>query len=108
MKEYVSLRLVSGQEVIGEVESLVDYITLLNAVEITQAYDERGYNLLKFTPFMTWVEDEVFTFNPKHVIMVCTPTEKLVNYYKQYMDTLKESELEDVFNRYKQRSTKKH
>lgn len=109
MQEYVSLKLVSGQEIIGAVDSSSDEsFNLTEPVEIVHDYNEQGYSIVKFIPFMTWVDDELFTFNRKHVIIGCNPTKKLIDYYNQYVKTLKESEFDNVIDGYDYPSTKKH
>jgi hypothetical protein len=105
MTDYLSIKLVSGEELIGELESKEDYINLLNPVQILQDYTSDGYSIVKFIPYMTWVENELFTFNHKYVIVACNPNEKLIKYYKQYMDSLKESETDNDFNYYGQSNT---
>ena len=109
MEEYVSLKLITGQELIGLVDSSCEEsISIVNPVEIVHDFDESGYSLVKFVSFMTWVENELFTFNHKHVIMSCNPTKKLIDYYNQYVKSLKESENADVFSGYDFPSTSKH
>jgi len=96
MTEYLSIKLVSGEQLMGELEEPNDeFINLINPVEISQGYTIEGYSLIKLAPFMTWTENELFTFNKKYIIVTSVPNEKLITYYKQYMDSLNESELND-------------
>lgn len=108
MTEYLSVKLISGQELVGEVDSKTDYLNLTNPVEIQHDYDSSGYSIVKFVPFMTWVENELFTFDYKHVIVIGTPNEKLIKYYKQYMDSFKESESKNDFSNYEHYSDTRH
>ena len=98
MTEYLSIKLVSGEQLMGEVESNPDYINLINPVEVSQSYTREGYSLIKLVPYMIWAENELFTFNSKYVIVTSVPNEKLIKYYKQYLDSLKESELNDEYD----------
>lgn len=109
MQEYISLKLVTGQEIIGTVDSSCDEaFNLMEPVEIVHDYNEQGYSIVKFVPYMTWVDDELFTFNRKHVIISCNPNKKLIGYYDQYVKSLKESEFDNVIDGYGYPSTSKH
>jgi hypothetical protein len=105
MTNYLSIKLVSGEQLMGEVESNDEYINLINPVEVIQSYTMEGYSVIKLVPFMTWTENELFTFNSKYVIVASNPNEKLIKYYKQYMDSLKESETDNDFNYHRQSNT---
>jgi len=97
MTKYLSIKLVSGEQLMGELESDDEYINLINSVEVIQSYTMEVYSIIKLVPFMTWTENELFTFNRKYVIVTSVPTEKLIKYYKQYLDSLTESELNDEY-----------
>lgn len=91
-KKYISFKLTSGQELVGEVDSKEDYLNVVNPVELLHDYDSQGFSIVKLVPFLTWVENELFTFAYSHVIVTGEPNEKLIKYYEQYIKSLKESE----------------
>ena len=81
-----------------------DFINVEEPIKISPGHDDEGNYGLRLTTFMPFVEDTLFTFKRKDVILYCKPTENLIEYYKDYIDKrnrvyqqLKEEEEQEAF-----------
>jgi len=73
MEHYVTMKLVTGEELIGEVTTQNDYsITLMNplmvSTKLLSTDDGRVYERQTATPYCSYAEDSTFTFDLKHVM----------------------------------------
>ena len=80
----------TGEEIVGTTESDHDddLINLDEPIRIVPGLDDEGNYGLRLTTFMPFVEDTLFTFKRKDVILYCKPTENLIEYYKDYIAIL--------------------
>lgn len=72
-EHYVTMKLITGEELIGEVTTQNDYsITLMNpllvATKLLSADDGRIYEKQTASPYCSYAEDNVFTFELKHIL----------------------------------------
>ena len=71
------VRLVSGEELIGEWNEKTNTITS-PVVMVPVAKDQLG-----FQPWIPYSEDEAMTFKDQHIVVVLTPDTKLQNEYNR-------------------------
>jgi len=85
--KYICLKLITGEEIIGKTESEHndEYINIENPVTITHATDAHGNHGISFFAFMSYCENNIFTFRLKDVILYLVPTDSMTSYYKDYM-----------------------
>lgn len=78
------LRLVTGEEIMGEVTSdSGSAISIKSPVRIIVVPSKTDPNnpQVAFAPFMQWSDDKVLTLNKNHVITTVTPIAEFVNQY---------------------------
>ena len=71
------VRIVSGEELIGEWNEKTNTITS-PVVMVPVAKDQLG-----FQPWIPYSEDEAMTFKEQHIVIVVTPDTKLQNEYSR-------------------------
>jgi hypothetical protein len=108
MERYICLKLITGEVVMGIVESINDdYFNLEEPVNLSYDFDKNGNFGLKFIPFMSFCDQNVFTFNRKHVIMDLEPKEETIEFYNEFqlvrdidddMDDTGVVDLSELFN----------
>lgn len=82
----VCVKLITGLELVGELEGFVDddYLNLVDPLAINQGFDPDGTMTLMFFPFMPYSQEKLFTFNRKDVMVYCIPNEQLASQYLDY------------------------
>jgi hypothetical protein len=94
--KYICLKLVTGETVMGVVESVNDdYFNIEEPVNISYDYDEDGNFGLKFVPYMSWCDKTLFTFNRRFVIMDAEPKTETIEFYKEFQLVRYEDEDDD-------------
>lgn len=86
--KHICIKLVTGEELIGTTESdleSTDPVNLDNPFRLTSGFDEIGNYGIKIAAFMSYCDDTLFTFNPKHIILYSYPTPELVSYYEEIL-----------------------
>lgn len=82
----VCLKLVSGEELIGMIEGDHDeYFNLVEPVKINPGYDTEGNFGLRLFSFMSYCEENLFTFTKKDVMLYSSPTKEMIKYYEDYL-----------------------
>jgi len=84
--EYRCLKLMTGETLIGVLESedTDEYINISSPIQIEYGYDQKGNFGLKFLPFMSYCDTDLFTFKRSHVILILKPTKNTIDYYITY------------------------
>lgn len=106
MEHYVTIKLVTGEELIAEVTNQNDYsITVMNpfivSTKIGASADGRMIEQQTATPYCSYAEDPMFTFDLKHVIFVKPLKNKVVSPYLDMVHKLNMKEMmEDDVNDY--------
>jgi hypothetical protein len=104
--KYICLKISTGEELVGTTESEHndEVINIEDPIRIVPGHDDEGNYGLRLTTFMPFVEDSLFTFKRKDVILYNKPTENLIEYYKDYIDKrnkayqqLKDEEEQEAF-----------
>lgn len=78
------LRLVTGEEIMGEITNETDTkVTLKNPVRVIVVPNKADPNnpSVGFAPFMQWSDDKELTLNLNHVITTVSPITEFVNQY---------------------------
>ena len=85
--EYIMLKLISGDEIVGLTEGLDPNDKEYNIYDphtITWSYDREGNYGMTIFPFFWAGEDRLFTFKAKDVIIATIPNKSLRDYYDQF------------------------
>ena len=81
------LKLITGEEVLGEVVNKdPSFVALKNVVGIAVVRGQDGQPSIGFSPFPLHAEPKTgnkFTFSKKHVVYNYVPAEDFINNYKQ-------------------------
>ena len=82
----ICLKLVSGEELIGMVDSeSEDHFNITDPVKISPGYDTEGNFGIRLFSFMSYCEENLFTFTKKDVMMYSSPTKEMMKYYQDYL-----------------------
>jgi len=94
--KYICLKLVTGESIMGLVESINDhYFNIEEPVNISFDFDKDGNFGLKFVSYMSWCNKTVFTFNRKFVIMDVEPKPETIEFYKEFQTIENDDEMDD-------------
>ena len=106
MEHYVTIKLVTGEELIAEVTNQNDYsITVMNpfivSTRIGASADGRMIEQQTATPYCSYAEDPMFTFDLKHVIFVKPLKQRVISPYLDMVHKLNMKEMmQDEINEY--------
>ena len=106
MEHYVTIKLVTGEELIAEVTNQNDYsITVMNpfivSTRIGASADGRMIEQQTATPYCSYAEDPMFTFDLKHIIFVKTLKQRVISPYLDMVHKLNMKEMmQDEINEY--------
>jgi hypothetical protein len=95
--KYICLKICTGEEIVGLTESdpqTDEFINVEDPVKVNHALDPEGNFGIRFSHFMPFSEERLFTFKRKDVILYSKPTTGLIKYYDEYF---KNSHEEDPF-----------
>lgn len=111
--KYLCIKLITGEELIGttEFEEGDEFVNLEDPVKISNGYDSEGNFGLRFTHFMSYCEERLFTFKHRDIILYSKPTDGLIKYYNEYFaksQILEEYDVEELFNAIPMPSYSKH
>lgn len=96
MDQYVCLYLSTGKELIGKIDCRDSQsVNIENPAEIIRLhYDEEANISMMLFPFMSYTTDSLFTFNRKYIITEKDPNDKMIQYYKDFIE-VNEEEIQD-------------
>lgn len=106
MEHYVTIKLVTGEELIAEVTTQNDYsITVMNPFVVSTKIgaDSMGRMIEQqtATPYCSYAEDPIFTFDLKHIIFVKPLKNKVISPYLDMVHKLNMKEMmQDEVNEY--------
>lgn len=84
MSNLQCLKLVTGEEIIGDVSKLSDgSIKVKNAAAIVMMPGASNKVNLGLVPFLPYAEDDTFTFDHVHIILLYKPATDLINNYNR-------------------------
>lgn len=85
MPNYLILKLVTGEEVIGRSESDPDdeLINLEDALVIDYLMDENYQLITQLNPFFINSKEKLFTFTSKHIILSNIPTDEIIRDFEE-------------------------
>ena len=116
--KHLCIKIITGEEIVGMTESdpqTDEYINLEDPVKVSQGYDPEGNFGLRFSHFMPFSEERLFTFKPKDIILYSKPTVGMIRYYDQYMkqsneieESLDSETMADLFDSFHFQSFMKH
>lgn len=94
MKQYLILKISTGEEVIGETESELnsDEVNLENPFLITYEYNEYDTVLTRFRPYMLISDEKLFTFSKKYIIHYSIPSDSSISYYKKMKEYIEDQD----------------
>ena len=100
VEKHICLKLVTGEVIMGLVESVNDeFFNLEEPVNLSYDYDVNGNFSLKFVPYMGFCDQQVFTFNKKYVMMYLNPKQEVVGFYNEFnMSRKLEDDISDLFD----------
>lgn len=87
-------KLTTGEHIISEIESRdEEYIFLINPMELHLQSTPRGaaVRMSKWIPF---VEENDFPLDIKHVVMHAIPTDDILEYYEDALDSLEKYQIQ--------------
>lgn len=77
------IKLITGEELIGDMTQMGDNITVKNAATVHLVPGEGSRMGMAMIPFAPYAEEESFMFNLTHVMTAYTPGTDLLNQYNQ-------------------------
>lgn len=83
----IVLKLITGEELIGETDSDVmddHYINLTDVLQIMKDVDEDYYSLY-FVPWMPYADENLFTFRRRDCITIVHPNENMIEKYSDFL-----------------------
>ena len=84
MSNLKCLKLVTGEEIIGDVEKLSDgSVKIKDAAQIVMMPGSSSKLSLGLVPFLPYSEDDAFTLVQDHIIVLHTPSTDLINNYNR-------------------------
>ena len=83
----ISLRLIDGNTVIGQLDTTCEeYVTLNFPIAVDILYEDRTGEIgIKGSLYMAFSEESVFTFNRKHIILESNVYKSFEQYYYKFM-----------------------
>ena len=77
------LRLVTGEDVMGDVECVDGIVTITNPIQVTMVPNRGGSNQpnFGFIPFPLVSNDKVILIGSNHIVFTCEPAEEFLNQY---------------------------
>lgn len=98
MEHYVTIKLITGEELIAEVTNQNDYsISVMNpfvvSTKIAESKDGRMVEQQTASPYCSYAEDPTFTFDLKHVIFVKTLKPSVISPYLDMVHKLNVKEM---------------
>lgn len=99
MSKFVAMKLVTGEEVIGEVINWEEnFVMIEEPYSINYMPTAEGKYGIKFIPFAPYSDEKLFTFGFRNVIFTTTPSEEVVKHYisavSYYNDPIAPSEMQ--------------
>ena len=83
---YICIKLVTGEELVGTIESEPDeYVNIENPIEVSFGFDAEGNYGIKLGMFMSYCEEKLFTFKARDIILYNKPGEKMIRYYEEFL-----------------------
>lgn len=80
MKDIIAIKLVSGSEVMGYIDSEDDeYVNIDQPIEVVQS------DSLYLMPFMSYCEESLFTFRRKDIMVISKPSVYTQTLYLTYL-----------------------
>lgn len=88
----ICLKLISGEEIMGMIDSVSEpYISITKPVTISFGWDKDGNYGLKMSLFMSYSDDELYTFDEKMLIIAVPPNEEMIALYNKYLDSIEKN-----------------
>lgn len=85
--DFIALKLVTGEEIIGEVINWEDdFVTIEEAYSINYMPTPEGRYGMKFIPYAPYSDEKLFTFSFRNVIFHTTPSSEVVKHYRISVD----------------------
>lgn len=106
MEHYVTIKLVTGEELIGEITTQNDYsITVMNpflvSTKLGASADGKLIEQQTASPYCSYAEDPIFNFDLKHVLFVKPLKTKVISSYLDMVHKINIKEMmEDEINEY--------
>lgn len=98
MDPYVIIKLITGEEIIGEVTNQNDYsITIMNPFVVKLRVGAVNGNMVEqttATPYCSYAEDRMFTFELKHTLFVKELKNKVIS---SYLNMVHEINMREMF-----------
>ena len=86
MHKYVTLKLTTGENVVGRLHTTSDEcVTVDNPVTMAFGYDFEGNLGVKYTHYMPFSTQTLFTFRRKYIILQSDLSEKFIAYYESFI-----------------------
>lgn len=78
--------LISGEQIIGEIEPQPDYYKIINPFYITDAMDESGILGSKITKVLTFSASDYIIIDNNKIVFSFVPSESMIDYYKKLVE----------------------
>lgn len=84
----LSIRLVTGEDIVAEVEDTGTGVTLTNPVQVSMVPNRGGgHPTFGFMPFPLTSNDKEITIKKDHVVFTCAPADEFLNQYNSLFGT---------------------